>query len=215
MIHEYDFLDSNQLRQMISLFDAGKFVDGAKSGPKDKEVKDNTQQDDIEINKMVNTGIAKIMRASKMCKEIPLNKCSPCLMLKYEEGQHYYDHSDFFEMNGCRTDYTAVINLNDDFEGGEHYINIGTEVIEKKPAAGRMLVYPTEFIHGVRPITSGVRKCITFWIESSVSDPFMREYILGLNRVYNKIHDQLDGETLRELDLVRMGIIRRSSIFRN
>ena len=96
MIHEYDFLDSNQLRQMISLFDAGKFVDGAKSGPKDKKVKDNTQQDDIEINKMVNTGIAKIMRTSKMCKEIPLNKCSPCLMLKYEEGQHYYDHSDFF-----------------------------------------------------------------------------------------------------------------------
>ena len=81
MIHEYDFLDSNQLRQMISLFDAGKFVDGAKSGPKDKEVKDNTQQDDIEINKMVNTGIAKIMRSSEMCKEIPLNKCSPCFML--------------------------------------------------------------------------------------------------------------------------------------
>lgn len=215
MIHEYDFLDSNQLRQMISLFDAGKFVDGAKSGPKDKKVKDNTQQDDIEINKMVNTGIAKIMRTSKMCKEIPLNKCSPCLMLKYEEGQHYYDHSDFFEMNGCRTDYTAVINLNDDFEGGEHYINIGTEVVEKKPAAGRMLVYPTEFIHGVRPITSGVRKCITFWIESAIVDPMMRYYITELNKVYSKIQDSLDRETLTQLDLARMGIVRRSTILRN
>ena len=30
MIYEYDFLDSNQLRQVVSLFDAGKFVDGAR-----------------------------------------------------------------------------------------------------------------------------------------------------------------------------------------
>ena len=27
MIYEYDFLDNNQLRQLVSLFDAGKFVE--------------------------------------------------------------------------------------------------------------------------------------------------------------------------------------------
>jgi PKHD-type hydroxylase len=215
MIYEYDFFDRNQLRQMISLFDAGKFVDGSASGPKDKNIKDNTQQDDIDINKMVNSGIAKIMRESSVCKYHPLNKCSPSLLLKYEEGQHYGDHTDFFEMWGSRTDYTAVINLNDDYEGGEHYINIGTETIERKLEPGKLLIYPTEFIHGVRPITSGVRKCITFWIESSVADPMMRYYITELNKVYEKINGDLDRETLTQLDLARMGIIRRSSIFRN
>ena len=68
MIYEYDFLDRNQLRQMESLFNAGKFVDGKISGPKDKSVKDNTQQDDVDINKMVNAGIAKIMRESQACR---------------------------------------------------------------------------------------------------------------------------------------------------
>ena len=82
----------------------------------DKNIKDNTQQDDIDINKMVNSGIAKIMRESSVCKYHPLNKCSPSLLLKYEEGQHYGDHTDFFEMWGSRTDYTAVINLNDDYD---------------------------------------------------------------------------------------------------
>ena len=37
MIYEYDFFDSNQLRQVLSLFDAGKYVDGAITGPKEKE----------------------------------------------------------------------------------------------------------------------------------------------------------------------------------
>ena len=215
MIYEYDFLDRNQLRQMVSLFDAGKFVDGAVSGPKDKSVKDNTQQDDVDINKMVNAGVAKIMRDSQISKLHPLNKCSPALMLRYEEGQHYSDHTDFYEMWGSRTDYTAVINLNDDYEGGEHYIKIGTETIEKKLEPGKMLMYPTEFVHGVRPITSGVRKCITFWIESSVADPMMRYYITELNKVYVKIEGDLDRETVTQFDLARMGIVRRSATLRN
>ena len=64
MIYEYDFLDKNQLRQFQSLFDSGKFVDGAKTGPKDKQYKDNSQQDDYEINKMVNVAISKLLRDS-------------------------------------------------------------------------------------------------------------------------------------------------------
>ena len=39
MIYEYDFLDKNRLRQMMSLFDSGKFIDGAATGPKEKHVK--------------------------------------------------------------------------------------------------------------------------------------------------------------------------------
>ena len=42
MIYEYDFFDSNQLKQILSLFNSGKFVDGARTGSKDKFIKDNT-----------------------------------------------------------------------------------------------------------------------------------------------------------------------------
>ena len=177
MIYEYDFFDRNQLRQVLSLFDAGKFVDGAKTGPKEKEYKDNTQQDDIELNKMANTAIAKIMRESPISDLHPFNKLSPCYMLKYEVGQHYADHVDFWNMWGNRTDYTAVITLNDDYEGGEHFMEIGTEVIERRLEPGKILIYQSDFIHGVRPVTKGVRKCVTFWLESSVPDPTMRYYL--------------------------------------
>ena len=177
MIYEYNFFDRNQLRQILSVFDSGKFLDGARTGPKEKHIKNNTQQADIDLNKMANQAIAKILRESHVSQLHPLNKCSPCYMLKYEEGQHYAGHVDYWDMWGTRTDYTAVITLNDDYEGGEHFIEIGTETIEKKLEPGKILIYQSDFIHGVRPVTKGVRKCVTFWMESSIPDPTMRYYI--------------------------------------
>lgn len=213
--YEFDFLDRNQLRQMLSLFDAGKFVDGAISGPKDKEVKNNHQQEDIDINKMVNSGIAKILRESTVTDIHILNKASPCMLLRYGEGQHYSDHVDAFDMWACRTDFTCVINLNDDYEGGEHYIKFGDNVVESKLEPGKLLMYPTEYIHGVRPVTHGVRKCITFWCESSIHDQVMRYYLADLNEFYYNICDNLTREDTVKLDHIRMGLIRRSSVLRN
>jgi len=216
MIYEYDFFDSNQLRQIVSLFDAGKFIDGAITGPKDKETKDNSQQEDVELNKMTNAAVHKVIKNSKVADLHPLNKCSPCYMLKYEVGQHYNDHVDYWNMWGNRTDYTAVVMLNEDYEGGEHYIKIGTETIERKLEAGKILIYPSDFVHGVKPVTAGVRKCLTFWMESSIPDPTMRYYITELNKLFYKIHEHdIDRETMLLLDHVRCGIIKRSSQLRN
>ena len=221
MIYEYDFFDRNQLRQITSLFDAGKFVDGARTGPKSKLVKDNTQQSDIDLNKMANTAITKILKESHIYHLHPLNKCSPCYMLKYEEGQHYADHVDYWDMWGSRTDYTAVITLNDDYDGGEHFIQIGTETIERRLEPGKILIYQSDFIHGVRPVTNGVRKCVTFWMESAIPDPTMRYYITEMNKLYFKLHEvsegegEIDRETLVLLDHVRCGIVKRQLQMRN
>mgnify|MGYP005733929507 FL=1 len=218
MIYEYDFFDKNQVKQILSIFNSGKFVDGARTGNKSKFVKDNTQQADVELNKMVNSAITKVIRESPIYHYHPLAKISPCYMLKYEVGQHYAGHVDYWEMWGSRTDYTAVITLNDDYEGGEHFIKIGPETIEKRLEPGKMLLYQSDFIHGVRPVTNGVRKCVTFWLESAIPDPTMRYYITEFNKIYqnlqdmaqrNKISDE-DYQTLLALDHVRCGIVKRS-----
>lgn len=218
MIYEYDFLDRNQLRQMLSVFDSGKYVDGARTGPKEKHIKNNTQQSDIDLNKMANKAIAKILRESAEISYLhPLNKASPCYMLKYEEGQHYAGHVDYWEMWGSRTDYTAVITLNDDYEGGEHFIEIGTETIEKRLEPGKILIYQSDFIHGVRPVTKGVRKCVTFWLESSIPDPTMRYYVTEMNKLHQMIHNakEIDRDILLSLDHVRCGIVKRQIQLRN
>jgi len=231
MIYEYDFLNSNQLRQLVSIFDSGKYVDGARTGPKEKHIKDNTQQEDTELNKMMNASIHKIMRESIVSDLHPINRVSPCYQLKYGVGQHYADHVDYWNMWGNRTDYTAVITLNDDFEGGEHFIKIGSETIERKLEAGRILIYPSDYIHGVRPVTKGVRKCVTFWMESSIPDPTMRYYITEMNKVHVKLIEhfeltQFEGgndifgiktnrDIITALDHVVCGITKRSLHLRN
>ncbi len=221
MIYEYDFFDSNQLRQILSVFDSGKFVDGARTGPKEKHIKNNTQQADIDLNKMANQAIAKILRESYLSQLHPLNKASPCYMLRYEEGNHYAGHVDYWDMWGSRTDYTAVVTLNDDYEGGEHFIEIGTETIERRLEPGKILIYQSDFIHGVRPVTKGVRKCVTFWLESSIPDPTMRYYVTELNKLHKMINDahignrDIDRDILLLLDHVRCGIIKRQIQLRN
>ena len=80
------------------------------------------------------------------------------------------------------------------------------------------LIYQSDFLHGVRPVTNGVRKCVTFWLESAIPDPTMRYYITEFNKIYqnlqdmaqrNKISDE-DYQTLLALDHVRCGIVKRS-----
>ena len=72
MIYEYDFFDKNQVKQILSIFNSGKFVDGARTGPKEKHVKDNTQQEDYELNKMANAAIHKIIRESPI-SDLPVS----------------------------------------------------------------------------------------------------------------------------------------------
>ena len=171
---------------------------------------------------MVNSAITKVIRESPIYHYHPLAKISPCYMLKYEVGQHYAGHVDYWEMWGSRTDYTAVITLNDDYEGGEHFIEIGPETIEKKLEPGRILIYQSDFIHGVRPVTNGTRKCVTFWMQSAIADPTMRYYITEFNKIYEDLQgiakkanlNEEDYETLKILDLVRCGIVKRSIAMR-
>ena len=81
-----------------------------------------------------------------------------------------------------------------------------------------MLLYQSDFVNGVRPVTNGVRKCVTFWLESSIPDPTMRYYITEFNKIYGNLQDiakranlnKDDYETLVALDLVRCGIVKRS-----
>ena len=174
MIYEYDFFDRNQLRQVLSLFDAGKYVDGSITGPKEKEYKDNTQQQDIELNKMVNSAIAKVMKESHISDLHPFNKVSPCYMLKYEVGQHYADHVDFWNMWGNRTDYTAVITLNDDYEGGDLEIDSEDHYWTEHPrkvrqGLGSVCVFPSDTYHRVTKVTKGTRYSLVVWV---MGDPW-------------------------------------------
>jgi len=82
-------------------------------------------------------------------------------LLRYETGQFYTEHTDFF-MQMPRT-LSCSIALNDDYEGGE-FAFFNREVKYKIPK-GSAILFPSNFMypHEITPITSGTRYSIVTW----------------------------------------------------
>lgn len=99
----------------------------------------------------------------------------PSQILHYGVGGHYIAHVDaetlykdeigldLWEKTLDR-DLSVVYFLNDDFTGGELFFPGLDLVIE--PAAGTLVCFPSDhnYVHGVRPVTSGHRYTVVTWM---------------------------------------------------
>jgi predicted 2-oxoglutarate/Fe(II)-dependent dioxygenase YbiX len=88
-------------------------------------------------------------------------------LLKYSSGQKYEVHTDHY--NTSPRHLSIIINLNDDYEGGDL---IFTDQREKeikrlKLGKGSVVFFPSNFMypHGIQPITKGTRYSIVAWLQ--------------------------------------------------
>lgn len=86
--------------------------------------------------------------------------------LKYDKHGHYLAHVDtFIKPNEQETrKLTVLMFLNDDFEGGRLFIQNGHEKIYPPQGPGTCLVFPSFLLHGVEPVTKGIRRSIVTWL---------------------------------------------------
>ena len=83
-------------------------------------------------------------------------------MLRYQGGQEYTAHYDGSTATGRAV--SAIVYLNDDYEGGEvEFVNFGVKI---KPKAGMLLLFPSNYAytHIAHPVTSGTKYAIVTWI---------------------------------------------------
>ena len=99
-------------------------------------------------------------------------------VLKYKEGGFYTPHQDaFFDEPNPRT-VTAIIALNDDYDGGEtEFPNLGKKFKLNK---GDVLIFNNftdwgyqtpKSLHGGRPVKSGVKWICNLWIHRYPYNP--------------------------------------------
>lgn len=99
-------------------------------------------------------------------------------VLRYEAGGEYRPHADADNWDAAAgvwrraldRDFSMLIYLNDDFEGGEiQFLNFGVSL---KPKAGLMLAFPSDhrYIHQARPVASGVKYVLAAWARASDSE---------------------------------------------
>lgn len=83
-------------------------------------------------------------------------------MLRYQGGQEYQAHYDGSTSTGRSV--SAIVYLNDDYEGGEvEFVNFGLKI---KPKAGMLLLFPSNYAytHIAHPVTSGTKYAIVTWL---------------------------------------------------
>jgi predicted 2-oxoglutarate/Fe(II)-dependent dioxygenase YbiX len=111
---------------------------------------------------MAGMGINANMQAWKF----DITHANQCDYLKYDVDGHYFAHVDLFiepKYIECRK-LTVLVFLNDDFEGGRLFLQNGHEKIYPPQGAGTCLVFPSFILHGVEPVTKGIRRSIVTWM---------------------------------------------------
>ena len=150
------------------------YVDGAKTQPVNKfyKIKQNLQTTHVpeEVRKYL---IDLFYRHSYIDSVYCPNRISVNFYNKYQKGDYYNLHVDAFKAmpksNNVFFDYGFSVNLTDDYEGGEFFLQTDVGPVSFKLAAGEAVVFPIIYPHGVNKVTSGVRENILGWMSSNVS----------------------------------------------
>jgi PKHD-type hydroxylase len=139
---------------------------------------------------------------------------APPMMTRYKPGMKYGAHADaaFIQLPGAtiRSDLSCTIFLNDpgDYEGGELHIRQGDADLKFKLQPGEAIVYPSDTLHQVIPVTKGERLVAITFIQSRIQDPFRRNLLFELNEVAALTGLKMDPEQFHRLQLVQQNLLR-------
>lgn len=147
----------------------------------------------------------ELMRAAARPKSVVRLQIS-----RYQQGMYYGEHVDDAIMDGERTDlsFTLFLTPADDYQGGELIINEPAAERAFKLNAGDLLLYPSNTLHQVAPVTDGERLVIVGWIRSLIRDPAQRELLFDLERSITQLRSGDQAETLALLLKTRSNLLR-------
>jgi PKHD-type hydroxylase len=134
----------------------------------------------------------------------------PPTISKYEPGMHYGAHVDSPimgdpQMGVIRTDVGMTLFLSDPetYEGGELYIYTPTGEVKFKLNKGDAIIYPTTQVHGVTPVTAGMRLAAISWMQCAVRSSTNRELLFQLKSVQSML-EQSNAQSPENLILLQI-----------
>ncbi|HEX7725681.1 MAG TPA: Fe2+-dependent dioxygenase [Rhizomicrobium sp.] len=202
----------DQVRQLAKTM---RFVDGRASNPHNL-AKKNLQADlaSPEAQKASQIAGAAIAANEEVRNFAFPKRIATPLLSRYEPGMTYGVHSDaaFLPLpNGpLRSDVSATLFIGDPstYDGGELRIHLGSETVTIKGEPGSMIVYPSNTLHEVVPVTRGERVAFFTFMESVIPDHVQRELLYTLNEVYALEGLKMDWENRTRLQYVSSSLHR-------
>jgi PKHD-type hydroxylase len=193
---------------------AAKFVDGRITNPHNV-AKQNEQLHEPQAYQRSSQLLLQAFARSEEFREFAFPVAiAPPLLTRYQPGMRYGAHSDaaFLQLPGqaIRSDISCTVFLNDpkEYEGGDLHVQLCDAHIRFKLQPGEAILYPSDTLHEVEPVTKGERLVAITFIQSRIPDPFRRNLLFNLNEVAALEGLNMSQENFTRLQLVQSQLLR-------
>jgi PKHD-type hydroxylase len=197
-----DVLSAAQLQEVRTLLADQSFQSGSRTaGWAATLVKNNEQLDPAaqhyqELQQLVASALTgnEVFALAAMPRAM-----RPLLFSRYTAGMGYGDHVDnalMGEDSRIRSDlsFTLFLSAPGEYEGGELTIEDTRGTQAYKLEAGALVLYPSDTLHRVETVTSGVRQVAVGWVQSLIRDPRQRQIVFDLEVVRRQLFQE-QGKT--------------------
>jgi len=185
-------LDQHEVAAVREAAAALPFQDGrATAGRFAREVKANEQaKPSPQVDAVLGKVEAALTRNAIFAAAARPRRFARLLLSRYSGGQTYGTHVDDALIGGSRTDlsFTLFLSEPETYEGGALVIEDALEDRSVKLAAGDAVLYPSNTLHRVEPVSAGERLAAVGWVTSWVREPERREILFDLDMSLNEIH---------------------------
>jgi len=207
-------LDKREVEELRKFAATAPFVDGRITNPHNKAKQNEQLHDPAAYQSTSKVLLQGLMRSEDFRNFAMPVMAAPPMMTRYTPGMRYGAHADaaFIQLPGAtiRSDLSCTIFLTDPktYEGGALRITIGNSELRFKGEAGDAIVYPSDTLHEVEPVTKGERLVAITFIQSRVQDPFQRNLLYELNEVAALEGLKMDEGNFGRLQLVQQNLLR-------
>lgn len=218
-------LSKDEVRQFRAHLDQAPWQDGLKTAGTLARASKRNQQLDDNSDTAISLGnhiLRKLGNHPQFIAAALPSQIYPPKFNCYRDGGNYGNHIDsaLMQVPGTaitiRTDLSATLFLCEpnEYDGGELEIESAFGLQTVKLDAGDMILYPSNSLHRVTPITRGARICSFFWIQSMVADASARGLLFDLDQAIQGVTSAVsaDDVSLIKLTGVYHNLLRRWAV---
>ena len=214
MYRVVDILSADEVRQCREIAAAASFVDGKITNPHNKAKQNEQLHEQGAYQRSAKLIIDAMSRTPEFLEFTFPAQIAPPLLTRYRPGMKYGAHADaaYIQLPGAtiRSDLSCTVFLNQpkDYEGGELQVRLGDADLKFKLPPGQAIIYPSDSLHQVVPVTRGERLVAITFIQSRVPDPFQRSMLFELNEVAALEGLNMSQENFGRLQLIQANLLR-------
>ncbi len=207
-------LTDAEVRECRKIAAVAPFIDGRTTNPHHTAKENEQLHEPAAYQKSSDLLRQALLRSPEFMEFAFPVALAPPMMTRYKPGMKYGAHADaaFIQLPGAtiRSDLSCTIFLNEpgDYEGGELHLRLGDADLRFKLKPGEAIVYPSDTLHQVIPVTNGERLVAITFIQSRIQDPFRRNLLFELNEVAALTGLKMDPEQFHRLQLVQQNLLR-------